>query len=85
MKCESAVDLSDVFLRKIGKCKPVHDIYMLFLDVQKQYVYPVNDEENNVICRQNEEFVNRDRLGDFKYYGMDKVIVAVLGRFAEME
>ena len=54
--------------------------------------YPVNDEKNNALFRQYKELAEKEenvifggRLGDYKYYDMDKVIAAALDRLAELE
>ena len=54
--------------------------------------YPVNDEKNNALFRQHKELAEKEenvifggRLGDYKYYDMDKVIAAALDRLAELE
>ena len=54
--------------------------------------YPVNDEKNNALFRQYRELAEKEenvifggRLGDYKYYDMDKVIAAALDRLAELE
>ena len=54
--------------------------------------YPVNDEKNNVLYQQYKELAAKEenvifggRLGDYKYYDMDKVIAAALDQLAEME
>lgn len=41
MKYETAVDLSDIYLKKVEKCKTVQEIYTLFTEMQKQYVHMV--------------------------------------------
>ena len=47
--------------------------------------YPVNDEKNNALFRKYRELAEQEenvifggRLGDYKYYDMDKVIAAAL-------
>lgn len=47
--------------------------------------YPVNDEKNNALYRKYQELADREgkvifggRLGEYKYYDMDKVIAAAL-------
>ncbi len=51
----------------------------------KEPYYPVNDEKNNKLYEQYRELANKDskvifggRLGQYKYYDMDKVIVEAL-------
>ena len=53
--------------------------------------YPVNDEKNNILFKkykalaENEEnVVFGGRLGDYKYYDMDKVIRAALDQLEEL-
>ena len=53
--------------------------------------YPVNDEKNNSLFEQYKELAAREknvifggRLGDYKYYDMDKVVEAALNRLEEM-
>ena len=47
--------------------------------------YPVNDEKNNALFNKYKELANKEsnvifggRLGNYKYYDMDKVIEAAL-------
>ena len=47
--------------------------------------YPVNDEKNNTLFNKYKELANKEanvifggRLGNYKYYDMDKVIEAAL-------
>ena len=53
--------------------------------------YPVNDEKNNALFRKYRELAEQEenvifggRLGDYKYYDMDKVIAAALDRLQTM-
>ena len=53
--------------------------------------YPVNDEKNDQLFReykklaeQEENVIFGGRLGDYKYYDMDKVIAAALERLEDM-
>ena len=53
--------------------------------------YPVNDEKNNVLYQQYKELAAKEenvifggRLGDYKYYDMDKVIAAALAHLEEL-
>ena len=52
--------------------------------------YPVNDEKNNALfeeykklSRKGENVIFGGRLGDYKYYDMDKVVAAALDRLEE--
>ena len=54
--------------------------------------YPVNDEKNNALFQKYKELAAKEenvifggRLGDYKYYDMDKVIAAALARLEEIE
>lgn len=54
--------------------------------------YPVNDEKNNQLFRKYRELAEQEknvifggRLGDYKYYDMDKVVGAALEKLEEME
>ena len=54
--------------------------------------YPVNDEKNNQLFREYKKLAEKEenvifggRLGDYKYYDMDKVIAAALEQLEEME
>ena len=49
--------------------------------------YPVNDEKNNRLFQEYKKLSEKEknvvfggRLGDYKYYDMDKVIAAALNR-----
>ena len=49
--------------------------------------YPVNDEKNNRLFQEYKKLAEKEknvvfggRLGDYKYYDMDKVIAAALNR-----
>ena len=53
--------------------------------------YPVNDEKNNSLFEQYKELAAGEqnvifggRLGDYKYYDMDKVVEAALNRLEEI-
>lgn len=53
--------------------------------------YPVNDKKNNALFKQYEELAKKEagvifggRLGDYKYYDMDKVVEAALNKLEEM-
>ena len=53
--------------------------------------YPVNDEKNNALYQQYKELAAKEenvvfggRLGDYKYYDMDKVIAAALAHLEEL-
>lgn len=52
--------------------------------------YPVNDEENNALFEEYKKLAEKEenvifggRLGDYKYYDMDKVVAAALDRLEE--
>lgn len=54
--------------------------------------YPVNDGKNNQLFREYKKLAEKEenvifggRLGDYKYYDMDKVIAAALEQLEEME
>ena len=54
--------------------------------------YPVNDEKNNALFKAYKELAAKEenvifggRLGDYKYYDMDKVIAAALDRLEELK
>ena len=54
--------------------------------------YPVNDEKNNALFEEYKKLAEKEenvifggRLGDYKYYDMDKVVAAALARLEEME
>ena len=54
--------------------------------------YPVNDEKNNALFKAYKELAAKEenvifggRLGDYKYYDMDKVIAAALAKLEELE
>ena len=54
--------------------------------------YPVNDEENNELCRRYKELADREervifggRLGEYEYYDMDAVIEAALSQWDEVK
>ena len=49
--------------------------------------YPVNDEKNNALFEEYKKLAEKEenvifggRLGDYKYYDMDKVVAAALDR-----
>ena len=53
--------------------------------------YPVNDEKNNKLFEEYKKLAEKEgnvifggRLGDYKYYDMDKVIAAALNRLESM-
>lgn len=53
--------------------------------------YPVNDEKNNRLFEQYRKLAEKEgnvifggRLGDYKYYDMDKVIAAALARLEQL-
>ena len=53
--------------------------------------YPVNDEKNNALFEKYKELAAKEknvifggRLGDYRYYDMDKVISAALQRYEEI-
>ena len=53
--------------------------------------YPVNDEKNTKLYEQYKELAAKEenvifggRLGDYKYYDMDKVVEAALNRLEEL-
>ena len=53
--------------------------------------YPVNDEKNNALFEEYKKLAEKEenvifggRLGDYKYYDMDKVIAAALDRLEQM-
>ena len=52
--------------------------------------YPVNDEKNNALFEEYKKLAEKEenvifggRLGDYKYYDMDKVVAAALDRLEE--
>ena len=52
--------------------------------------YPVNDEKNNALFEEYNKLAEKEenvifggRLGDYKYYDMDKVVAAALDRLEE--
>lgn len=54
--------------------------------------YPVNDEKNNALFAEYKKLAEKEenvifggRLGDYKYYDMDKVVAAALARLEELE
>ena len=55
--------------------------------------YPVNDEKNNAFClREYRELADKEenvifggRLGNYRYYDMDKVIAAALEQLEKMD
>ena len=54
--------------------------------------YPVNNEKNNALFAAYKELAEKEknvifggRLGDYKYYDMDKVIAAALDRLEELK
>ena len=54
--------------------------------------YPVNDEKNNGLFEKYRELADKEenvifggRLGNYKYYDMDKVIAAALEQLERME
>ena len=54
--------------------------------------YPVNDEKNNQLFQEYKKLAEKEknvifggRLGDYKYYDMDKVIAAALDRLQTLE
>ena len=53
--------------------------------------YPVNDEKNNALFRKYRELARKEdhvifggRLGNYRYYDMDKVIAAALEQLEAM-
>ena len=53
--------------------------------------YPVNDEKNNQLYQEYKKLADQEkdvifggRLGDYKYYDMDKVIAAALDRLEDL-
>ena len=53
--------------------------------------YPVNDEKNNRLFEEYRKLAEKEgnvifggRLGDYKYYDMDKVIGAALSRLEQL-
>ena len=53
--------------------------------------YPVNDEKNTALYQAYRELAEKEenvifggRLGDYKYYDMDKVVAAALERLEEL-
>ena len=56
----------------------------------KEPYYPVNDEKNNTLFEEYKKLAEKEenvifggRLGDYKYYDMDKVVAAALDRLEE--
>ena len=54
--------------------------------------YPVNDDKNNELFKEYKKLAEQEknvifggRLGDYKYYDMDKVIAAALDRLEEIK
>ena len=54
--------------------------------------YPVNDEKNNRLFEEYKKLAEKEgnvifggRLGDYKYYDMDKVIAAALARLESID
>ena len=54
--------------------------------------YPVNDEKNNALFAEYKKLAEKEenvifggRLGDYKYYDMDKVVAAALDRLKELD
>ena len=54
--------------------------------------YPVNDEKNNALFKKYRELADKEenvifggRLGNYKYYDMDKVIAAALEQLEKMD
>ena len=54
--------------------------------------YPVNDEKNNALFKEYKKLAEKEenvifggRLGDYKYYDMDKVVAAALDRLEELK
>ena len=52
--------------------------------------YPVNDEKNNALFEEYKKLAEKEenvifggRLGDYKYYDIDKVVAAALDRLEE--
>ena len=52
--------------------------------------YPVNDEKNNALFEEYKKLAEKEenvifggRLGDYKYYDMDKVVAVALDRLEE--
>lgn len=61
-------------------------------DVGMEPYYPVNDEKNNALFAAYKKLAEKEegvifggRLGDYKYYDMDKVIAAALDQLQKME
>jgi len=57
---------------------------------QNEPYYPVNDEKNNALFEEYKKLAEKEenvifggRLGDYKYYDMDKVVAAALDRLEE--
>lgn len=53
-------------------------------------ILPVNDEKNNALFEEYKKLAEKEenvifggRLGDYKYYDMDKVVAAALDRLEE--
>ena len=54
--------------------------------------YPVNDEKNNALFAEYKKLAEKEenvifggRLGDYRYYDMDKVVAAALARLEELD
>ena len=54
--------------------------------------YPVNDEKNNALFEKYRELADKEenvifggRLGNYRYYDMDKVIAAALEQLEKMD
>ena len=64
--------------------------YSAVWSVGKEPYYPVNDEKNNTLFEEYKKLAEKEenvifggRLGDYKYYDMDKVVAAALDRLEE--
>ncbi len=58
----------------------------------KEQYYPINDEKNNLIYKKYEEYSKNDkkvifggRLGNYKYYDMDKIVMNALESIKQIE
>lgn len=65
--------------------------YPAALDEGKEAYYPVNDEKNQALYRKYAKLAEKEtnvifggRLGEYKYYDMDKVIEAALAKVKEI-
>ena len=85
-------ELSSISIFEFGKQEKtvISREYSSEWSVGMEPYYPANDEKNNALFEEYKKLAEKEenvifggRLGDYKYYDMDKVVAAALDRLEE--